>query len=498
MIQAFRRRYREDKGAALLWVAGTLTVLLTTSAFAVDLGWVYLNNSRLQAAADAAALAGVVNLPGFPSLATADATDAAASNGFPIAGTTTLADAILDDNQYQVFLETDINTFFLKVIGIDSFRLAQDATAEYIKPVRLGSPDNQFGGPTVNFWAAINGRYTEIQQGDPYASQCQTENDIAASPGCKGAINPLYRAGGYYYAVEVGSGSSNLSVQFYDGGHYMRGDCGSGSCSGTSNPGDTSWAWGWPSGQRGVQMQYRLYAPDTTPNDPFDNTTQLCSNTFPTIADTTPSSPSSQINDGHLNQWTGNRNCSVAGALTPGIYVLQLPSPLYEGSTKFGIRATVGSGPAPKVYGLLDMSIHVNFDNDEAEPYLAEVRPEHAGKVLEVDIWDLGDTNGSLNDSWIEFRDPVGGSGDPPACSWTSSNGLTSGGTISNCNIKIGNQRFNADWLYVELPIPDTYTCDELSATGCWWKILIHSEDQPTDRTTWSARISGDPVRLVD
>jgi hypothetical protein len=144
------------------------------------------------------------------------------------------------------------------------------------------------------------------------------------------------------------------------------------------------------------------------------------------------------------------------------------------------------------------MSIHVNFDNDEAEPCLAEVRPEHAGKVLEVDIWDLGDTNGSLNDSWIEFRDPVGGSGDPPACSWTSSNGLTSGGTISNCNIKIGNQRFNADWLYVELPIPDTYTCDELSATGCWWKILIHSEDQPTDRTTWSARISGDPVRLVD
>ncbi|HEX6146000.1 MAG TPA: pilus assembly protein TadG-related protein, partial [Acidimicrobiia bacterium] len=91
-MRRLRERFREDTGAALFWVAGLLTVLLTTSAFAVDLGWVYLHNSRLQAAADSAALAGVVNLPGFPALATADAQDAAASNGFPIVGTTTLSD----------------------------------------------------------------------------------------------------------------------------------------------------------------------------------------------------------------------------------------------------------------------------------------------------------------------------------------------------------------------------------------------------------------------
>jgi hypothetical protein len=492
-MRRLRQLILEDRGAALVWVAGILTVLLTVSAFAVDLGWVYLHNSRLQAAADAAALAGVVNLPGFPSLATSDAEDAAASNGFEIAGSTTLTDAILDDNEYQVFLEADVNTFFLKVIGMDNFRIAQDATAEYIKPVRLGSPDNTFGGPGVNFWAAINGRYTEIQQGDPYASQCITH--AASSPGCSGATNTEYRAEGYYYAVEVGNASSNLSVQFYDGGHYLR-ESGSPVRSGFSDPSDTSWRWNWPSGQRGVEMQYRLYAPDTTPNDPRDNTNLLCSNTFPTIADESLSS--AQSNSGHFNKWTGNRNCSVSGSLTAGIYVLQLPSPLYEGSSKFAIRATVGSGPAPKVYGLLDMSIHVNFDADEAEPYLAEVRPEHAGKVLEVDIFDLGDTNGSQADSWIEFRDPVGGSGNPPACSWTSSNGLTSSGSISDCNIEIGNQRFNAAWLNVVIPIPDSYTCDETTATGCWWRILIHSEDQPTDRTTWAARVSGDPVRLTD
>ena len=490
-MRRIRERFREDAGAALFWVAGLLTVLLTTSAFAVDLGWVYLHNSRLQAAADAAALAGVVNLPGFPSLATADAQDAAASNGFPIVGTTTLSDAILGDNEYQVFLETEVNTFFLKVIGMDSFRIAQDATAEYIKPVRLGSPDNAFGGPTVNFWAAINGRYTEIQQGDPYASQCITH--ASSSPGCSGADNPEYRPEGYYYAVEVGPGSSDLRVQFYDGGHYLN-NCGGSVCSGSSDPSDTSWRWNWPSGQRGVRMQYRLYAPDTTPNNPQDNSNQLCSNTFPTISDSSPSDPTSQINDGHLNRWTGTRNCLISGALTPGIYVLQLPSPLYEGSSKFGIRATVNSGPAPKVYGLLDMSIHVNFTAGVAEPYLAEVRPDHAGKTLEVDIWDLGDVNGTAG---IRFIDPIGGAANPPRCSWTSTNGESSA-LINDCIVDISNQRFNAEWLYVSIPIPSSYTCDPNSATGCWWKIRITSANQPTDRTTWAARITGDPVRLVD
>src|SRR3970040_2928659 len=97
-MRRLRERFREDTGAALFWVAGLLTVCVTTSAFAVDLGWIYPNTSRLQAAADSAALAGVVNLPGFPAQATADATTAAGINGFP---TATLTDFILADNEYQ-------------------------------------------------------------------------------------------------------------------------------------------------------------------------------------------------------------------------------------------------------------------------------------------------------------------------------------------------------------------------------------------------------------
>ena len=469
-----------EEGAVLIWVAGALVALMALAAFAVDLGWILLNRSQLQSAADSAALAGVVNLPADPGQADVDALSAARINDFPVGAVTSMSTTVLGDNSFQVDMATTVDTFFLKVIGIDTMDVTRTAVAEYIKPVRLGSPDNQFGGPSENFWAAVNGRYTETQQGDPYASQCITH--ASNSPGCAGATNPLYRPEGYYYAVEVAPGSTTLSVEFYDPGHYME-TSGSPVRGGSSDPGDTSWRWNWPSGQRGVEIEYTLWAPDTTPNDPRDNAVALCDHTWPVVVGTNPRGT------GHYNRWSGDGNCTVGGPITAGIYVLQFPSPLYEGSSKFAIRATTANGPAPKVYGLLDMSIHVNFDGGSATPYLAEVRPEHAGRTLEVDIWDLGDVNGS---GQIRFLDQ---NGDNPACSWTSTNGQASGPT--SCIIDISNQRFNAEWLRVRIPIADDYTCDPSVTDGCWWKIFIQSPGQPTDRTTWSARITGDPVRLV-
>lgn len=478
----------DERGATLVWLALTLVALIGFSAFAVDLGWVLLNRSRLQTAADAAALAGVVNLPADPTQAIDDAQLATGANGYPIGPVTAMNTNVIASNSFQVDLTTSVDTFFLQVLGFATMDVFRSATAEYIKPVRLGSPNNQFGGPGENFWAAINGRYTEIQQGDPFASLCI--NHAENSPGCSGPTNDQYREEGYYYAVEVenranGQPSNSLTVEFYDGGHYMSNGCGNNEyCPGSSNPSDTSWRWNWPSGQRGVELEYRLYAPDTTPHDPTDNNNLLCSNTFPVLTG------SSQPGQGHFNRWNGSRNCTVGGPLDAGIYVLQFPSPLYEGSSKFGIRATVANGPSPKLYGLLDMSIHVNFDGGSATPYLAEVRPEHAGRTLVVDIWDLGDVNGIGE---IRFIDASGGH---PACSWDSTNGESSG-LISSCIIDISNQRFNAEWLSVEMPIPQDYTCDPDTVDGCWWKIFIQSPGQPTDRTTWKAVITGDPVRLV-
>lgn len=492
-MRRIKQKIRDtERGAALVWVAGSMIVLLTMAAFATDLGWILLNNSKLQSAADAAALAGVVNLPASEDDATLDATAAAAANGFPI-GPTTLLDEALADNSYRVQLTTSVDTFFLKLIGMDSFTLSQRATAQYIKPVRLGSPTNTFGDPTSSFWAAINGRYTEIQQGDPYASQCITH--AANNPGCSGATNPQYRPEGYFYGIEVAPGSSDLEIEIYDGGHYVE-STGNSYSGGTSDPGDSSWRWNWPAGQRGVEIEYRLYPPDGTPTDPTDNSMNgplLCdaNDHFPVISDNTPANPAAQINAGHLNRWTGNHNCSVAGNLTPGLYVLQFPSPLYEGSSKFGIRARVTGSTQPSVFGILDMSIYVNFDAGQAEPYLAEIRPEHTEKTLEVDIWDLGDVDGT---GTIWFISP---DGDRP-CTWTSTSSTHPSGDSGggNCVIDISGQRFNAEWLYVQIPLDD-YTCT-LAGNGCWWRLHIETSAQAHDRTTWAARVTGDPVRIID
>ncbi len=473
MLKRLKRHRHEERGAALIWIAGTLVVLLSMAAFATDLGWILLWNSRLQAAADAAARAGVVNLPGDPDQALIDAELAAGANRFPVPTRATLTPQVIAENQYRVTLESEVDTFFLRLLGFNTFHLSQTAHAQYIKPVRLGSPNNIFGGPSESFWAAINGQYTEIQQGDPYASRCTSIDNPATSPGCRGAQNPGYRAGGYYYGIEIAPGSSGLSVEFYDGGHYVNA-----SGTATSQTGDSSWAFNWPAGQRGVILDYNLFEPDATPTDPTDNDGLRCSDSFP-VNGPNP--------DGHFNSWFGNNNCSVGGALTPGIWVLQFPAPLYEGSTKFGIQANVGSGPAPKVFGILDMSIYVNFNGGQANPYLAEIRPEHEGKLFELDIWDLGDNDGSAS---IQIRPPTG----TWACTYNEPDGSIT--TDPVCDIDISNQKYNADWLNIDIDLTG-YSCT-LAGNGCWWRAHIESSGQAHDRTTWTARVSGDPVSLVD
>ena len=56
MRRLFRRARADDRGAALALVAGSLVVLMGMAAFGSDLAWFYLNASRIQRAADAAAL----------------------------------------------------------------------------------------------------------------------------------------------------------------------------------------------------------------------------------------------------------------------------------------------------------------------------------------------------------------------------------------------------------------------------------------------------------
>lgn len=472
-----------ERGATLLWVASMLVLLLGASAFAVDLGWIFLNGSRLQRAADSASLAGVVNLPVSPSGALVDAVDAAGRNGFPIVlnGATTLTPSILADNRYKVDMTTTIDTFFLRALGFSDFEIFKTATAEYIKPVRLGSPDNTFGGPGSNFWAAINGRYTEKQQGDPYATRCMT-TPLDTGPARCDTTNEgpggEFRDWGYFYVIEIGAGSSNLKVEIFEPSQAVNDGGGPAVTGGT---GEQAWRPDWS--QHFVTTTFKLLQPDETPFAPFDNVEQ-CSESFPRIS-----------TGGQGWQTLCSDPVSVPGSVDAGMWLLNIPSPLYEGTSMFGIQATVDGGPMPRVYGLFDMSIFVNIVGNEATPFLAEIRPEHEGKTFELDIFDMGDNNG---EAWIEILDPDGNVVD---CSWSSENGTPSGS--GTCHIAITNfvdgesqPLYNNAWLNTVISL-DGYECEIDEPLGCWWKLKIHNEGQAHDRTTWTARITGNPLRLV-
>ena len=79
-------------------------LLIGMSGFAIDLGWIYLNTTRTQKAVDSAALAGVVNLPGFITQANVDAADAARANGYDPGGADTLTVTPLADNKLHAEL----------------------------------------------------------------------------------------------------------------------------------------------------------------------------------------------------------------------------------------------------------------------------------------------------------------------------------------------------------------------------------------------------------
>ncbi|MDH4118369.1 MAG: pilus assembly protein TadG-related protein [Acidimicrobiia bacterium] len=492
MIDRIVRFAREaERGATLAWVAGSMVALLAITAFAVDLGWYYLNAARLQRASDAAALAGVTWLPTSPANALQDAETAARVNDFAHA---TLTGNVLADNKFQVSMAVDVPTFFASVVGIETLPLSRTSTAEYIKPIKLGSPSNKFGDGTDSstaFWASINGPETAKQQGDPFGTACWSnpypDTTGVDPPGGCTVSNPEFRSGGYYYGVEVPAGVSSFNVAVMNGSFYAGGTL----LSGTGdyaleesyydgNPNDSRW-----------NTTFTLYAPDATPTDPYDNSTVVCSRTFGTRYGSNP-----QSNDS--TYWTDYNVCSSsASTATHGIgtYVMRVSTSTVSGYSGIGAnqyRVRVDSvGGSSRLFGINDMSIYTNVSGGVSNIYLAEIPTIHAGKKLLINLYDPGEDNGN---AYMTIRPPSGS----VSCSYRAYNeagSQTRSGNSSTCRIQTassGSSYFQGNWVRINIDIPATYSC----TTNCWWRIYIENS-QSHDRTTWSAQVIGNPVRLV-
>jgi hypothetical protein len=173
-----------------------------------------------------------------------------------------------------------------------------------------------------------------------------------------------------------------------------------------------------------------------------------------------------------------------------GIYVVRVWTDGDDGGTnQYAVRANTGSGPSARVYGINDISIFTN-QSGTSTLHVAEVAEAHAGKTLELQFYDPGEDDAN---AFMTVKNPGGSTA---TCDWVAKN---EAGTVvrngsGSCQIQTSNGTsfFQGLWVTAQVEIPDAYTC----TTNCWWKMEIQNS-QPHDRTTWTAKIIGNPVRLV-
>lgn len=77
---------RRSTGQVAVIFAGAIFAIVVLMALVIDLSWYWANSLKVQRAADSAALAGVVWLPGDPSTASTTALAAAKRNGYDANG----------------------------------------------------------------------------------------------------------------------------------------------------------------------------------------------------------------------------------------------------------------------------------------------------------------------------------------------------------------------------------------------------------------------------
>ena len=155
--QRGRIRGRErSRGQVLVIFALSSFVFVGMCAAVVDVAWYWSNTLRVQRAADAAALAGAVLLPGKVDTGVDNAylraTKEATKNGYTSGGgvsVTPIQDskAVTGGNpsQLDVTITAPVPTFFMRVFGINSINATRSSKGEYVMPVQMGSPQNYYG-----------------------------------------------------------------------------------------------------------------------------------------------------------------------------------------------------------------------------------------------------------------------------------------------------------------------------------------------------------------
>lgn len=131
MIDTLRKLIKREEGTVIVLVALGLTVFLGFTALVTDVGLLLVERGKLVQAVDAAALAGVQELPDNPTAATTKATEYAQKNGVS-SPTVTISP---DNKEITVESTKQVNLAFAKIWGLDKSNVKAAAKA-VIAPVK--------------------------------------------------------------------------------------------------------------------------------------------------------------------------------------------------------------------------------------------------------------------------------------------------------------------------------------------------------------------------
>jgi len=542
-------RSRRDSGVVLALTALLMLPLVAATGFAVDVGAWYSHAERIQQAADASALAAVVWVEDDDILKYRNVgLDTARRNGFDNADpdVTVVVDKI-NQSQVRVVITDNATQYFSQVV-MDSFAITRQAVAEFVLPVPLGSPRNFLGtgrlgysGTLSNIYypesltMSINGLCTSKNQGDRKAAQ------RISSENCTGTTNTEFTDTNYEYYIDLPPNRTTyVDVLIFDGSYITRRGCSlsENDCRDDNDgtlyeanelppPADFAADFNPGGGTQGAfTTTFTLHQADNTPLDDNDNPSMAslnaCANATHGVSGAAispkptgtkafaPGSKSGMTNTGFFPTGTGVafRNvavgwwnlCRIPTTAPAGRYVLRVDhgNNNRNGSNNYAIVARTGTNglcdsrftvQCAKVYSKDFMSVRGNSSAAVAQFFLAEVIDDHAGKRLNIELWDPAEGGqtlrvmqpcGTNNWCYVNFN-------------WYASDG-TSGNNTSSINVAANN--FDGDLVTIQYDLPVDYSPP---ADNKWWKIeYTYASGTVTDRTTWAVNVTGDPVHLVD
>jgi Flp pilus assembly protein TadG len=169
------------------------------------------------------------------------------------------------------------------------------------------------------------------------------------------------------------------------------------------------------------------------------------------------------------------------------------------GANRFAIRAYAAGVAAGdiSVSAFERMPIYANATGANSEFNLVRVIPAAASKTLVFGFFDVGE---AASGGTMQVLPPADSNMSSNISNCTGSGKVN--GTLTDCKITgiSSSGGWNGRSQFIRVPIPNNYTCNTTTPGGCWFRIGVNfgAGNVVNDSTTWSAKIEGEPIRLIE